>query len=671
MPDILISQFDRKYGQPIETFRKVNNLANRDAIPSGIRWEGMLVYVVSDQNTYQLTGGVDNSFWINYGGYTDIFVVNNLDSFLTTAALSANQGRELNNKFANYQLLSEKGAANGYAPLGADSKISATYLPAYVDDVVEYANLAAFPATGEAGKLYVALDTNFIYRWSGSTYIQIGGGGAGAVDSVFGRVGAIAAQVGDYSSFYVNKTGDSMTGVLTVDANVNVTSGFLTAKAPGNTWRTLLGNSGTARNYLVGGSSVDDVSTLDTYIRIRSIADGDLTFQQNSLAHKIYHEGNSDFVNRAGDTMTGNLTVPILLANGSANAIRILGTGVGNANVGYMSIYESDGITRQGYFGFPSGSNGHLYMLNDVSGQNIFLSGTGGNNGLNFYDGASTRTVWHSGNDGVGSGLDAGLFNGLAESSSGNRWNVYTPVSSSGVMEVGKYLDFHNTDASTSDNDGRLTLTAANAWTFGGQLTASTGMSIGSGMYETYASDARVKQAVWNSTTYGVGMGNSYTYGGLSGYAMTFQMNETAGRGWWWGQSAQTNAQGAMSLTNDGRLTVGAYMRLGYGASDVTTPGTTYRLQVNGQIQASDYKLSSDKRLKKNIKQLEPKEIKTRWISFTRKEDNTKGLGVTAQELEKERPDLVTTDESGYKAVSYIGLLIEKIAYLESIVLKK
>ena len=43
-------------------------------------------------------------------------------------------------------------------------------------DVLEFANLAAFPVTGETGKIYLALDTNNTYRWSGSAYVQIGGG---------------------------------------------------------------------------------------------------------------------------------------------------------------------------------------------------------------------------------------------------------------------------------------------------------------------------------------------------------------------------------------------------------------------------------------------------------------------------------------------------------------
>lgn len=65
------------------------------------------------------------------------------------------------------------GAANGVAPLGADNKVAAVYLPSYVDDVLEYAALASFPATGETGKIYIALDSNTQYRWSGSVYVAL------------------------------------------------------------------------------------------------------------------------------------------------------------------------------------------------------------------------------------------------------------------------------------------------------------------------------------------------------------------------------------------------------------------------------------------------------------------------------------------------------------------
>lgn len=54
-----------------------------------------------------------------------------------------------------------------------DGKVPASQLPGFVDDVVEYANRAAFPATGESGKIYMAQDTDKTYRWSGSDYVVI------------------------------------------------------------------------------------------------------------------------------------------------------------------------------------------------------------------------------------------------------------------------------------------------------------------------------------------------------------------------------------------------------------------------------------------------------------------------------------------------------------------
>lgn len=82
----------------------------------------------------------------------------------------------------------------GVKVLDSSNLIPSAILPSYVDDVLEFANLAAFPATGESGKIYVAIDTNKQYRWSGSTYIQIT---SGAVDSVNGATGIVVLDAGD------------------------------------------------------------------------------------------------------------------------------------------------------------------------------------------------------------------------------------------------------------------------------------------------------------------------------------------------------------------------------------------------------------------------------------------------------------------------------------------
>ncbi len=74
---------------------------------------------------------------------------------------------------STYVKNSLKGVASGIATLDASGKVPSSQLPSYVDDVLEYDNLSSFPATGETGKIYVAKDTNKIYRYSGSQYTVI------------------------------------------------------------------------------------------------------------------------------------------------------------------------------------------------------------------------------------------------------------------------------------------------------------------------------------------------------------------------------------------------------------------------------------------------------------------------------------------------------------------
>lgn len=69
--------------------------------------------------------------------------------------------------------LSQKGAAGGVAELDSSGKVPSAQLPSYVDDVLEFASLSAFPDTGEDGKIYIAEDTNRQYRWSGTQYVEI------------------------------------------------------------------------------------------------------------------------------------------------------------------------------------------------------------------------------------------------------------------------------------------------------------------------------------------------------------------------------------------------------------------------------------------------------------------------------------------------------------------
>lgn len=68
---------------------------------------------------------------------------------------------------------SEMGQPLGVATLDSKGKVLANQLPSFVDDVLEFEDKSVFPDIGESGKIYVALDNNLTYRWSGSAYIEI------------------------------------------------------------------------------------------------------------------------------------------------------------------------------------------------------------------------------------------------------------------------------------------------------------------------------------------------------------------------------------------------------------------------------------------------------------------------------------------------------------------
>lgn len=129
--------------------------------------------------------------------------------------------------------------AGDYATL-VNGKIPAIQLPSYVDDVLEFANLAALPASGETNKIYVTLDSNKTYRWSGSAYVEISASpgstdavpegstnkyytdarasAAAPVQSVAGRTGVVTLGKSDVGLANVDNTSDANKPVSTAQA---------------------------------------------------------------------------------------------------------------------------------------------------------------------------------------------------------------------------------------------------------------------------------------------------------------------------------------------------------------------------------------------------------------------------------------------------------------------
>lgn len=144
--------------------------------------------------------------------------------------------------------------ANGLARLDSSGLIPSALLPSYVDDALEFANLAAFPATGETGKIYVALDSNKTYRWSGSAYVEISAS-PGTTDSLTeGSVNLYFTQARARQSI-------SVSGSLSYDANTGVIS-YTTPPPSGTGTVTSVALDLPSSVFSISGSPVTGAGTL-------------------------------------------------------------------------------------------------------------------------------------------------------------------------------------------------------------------------------------------------------------------------------------------------------------------------------------------------------------------------------------------------------------------------
>lgn len=143
-------------------------------------------------------------------GIVQLSVATNSTSVSTAATSSALK--------ATYDLAlaaipnSKFGTALGVATLDATGKIPSGQLPSYVDDVMEFATEFEFPNPGESGKLYIELSSNKIFRWTGTTYVNISGGSEIA-----------DASLKLYTARSFSLTGGATSNIVNFDGTGNVT----------------------------------------------------------------------------------------------------------------------------------------------------------------------------------------------------------------------------------------------------------------------------------------------------------------------------------------------------------------------------------------------------------------------------------------------------------------
>ncbi len=232
---------------------------------------------------------------------------------------------------------------------------------------------------------------------------------------------------------------------------------------------------------------------------------------------------------------------------------------------------------------------------------------------------------------------------------SGNRWEIVPVVSSTGTMEIGKVIDFHNTDSDTSDFTYRLDNTTVGILSASGSLTVNNNIDLNGELNFTNASDKYVDFYTNDDTTNYVvylrliNNNNTSFHNGITiarGGAVTLFHNNTA--------KLETSSVG---ITVTGILS----------AQDISATNANFV----GIVTALDFNSTSDINLKTNIRPIGDtlnKVLQIRGVNFDWKETGRTSIGVIAQEIEKVFPELVVGENT--KVVNYnglIGVLIEAV----------
>ena len=154
-----------------------------------------------------------------------------------------------------------RNANGGYAGLDSNGLIPSSLLPGYVDDVIEVANYAALPATGEAGKIYILATpytsdgiTSSQFRWSGSAYAPIISS-PGSTDAV------TEGSVNLYFTTARARASISGTGGISYNPSTGVMtgpdlSGYQTTAAASSTYLPLAGGIVTGATTFKNGNAI-------------------------------------------------------------------------------------------------------------------------------------------------------------------------------------------------------------------------------------------------------------------------------------------------------------------------------------------------------------------------------------------------------------------------------
>lgn len=195
--------------------------------------------------------------------------------------------------------------------------------------------------------------------------------------------------------------------------------------------------AGSSRFQLYSTHSSSDPNDGPNGIQFRSGWNDDKRSWRMLLDEVNYlHYTDNRYVNKAGDTMTGKL---LFNANSGIDLVSIPRT---KSAISFNNV----GANRIG-INFTDGDGNLRIARTDINQD--WVSGD-----VNILLGSNNYKVWHAGNDGSGSGLDADLLDGKHLHQ--GQWDSICYIGGDGVLEIGKYIDFHEEQGMSSDFSCRI-----------------------------------------------------------------------------------------------------------------------------------------------------------------------------------------------------------------------